>query len=233
MPKDFQKTCFCFICVMAFWPLNAFSQTPLSDAVAVWHMKDTADSTGHGNALTISGTPEFVPLSTKDAAESRLRGGNGIAAKLSAGGYFSAGQGANDSLNFSGQALSICIRLQVPSGKWDFPILAKHGGHDNLAYNVYSSADRIGCEFGTTKNKNLMTASVPFAELLPAGEGAATWHDVVCRVDGAKLEMFVDGRCVDEEFMMGDLRQNDQPLLIGAESYGEGNIKAEIGRAHV
>jgi len=211
---------------MVFWPLSVYCQTPLGDAVAVWHMKDAADSTGHGNVLAIKGKPEFIPLLAKDAAESRLRGGDGIAAKLSAGDYFSAGQGANDSLNFSGQALSICIRLQVPSGKWDFPILAKHGGHDNLAYNVYSSADRIGCEFGTTKNRNLMAASVPFAELLPAGEGAATWHDVVCRIDGAKLEMFVDGRCVDEEFMMGDLRQNNQSLLIGAESYSEGNIKS-------
>ena len=218
--------CFYFLAVLLIGieinPIQAAplpTDSPMRDAVAVWQMSDAADSSGHGNSLTLHGEPEFVALSEKEAAESKSRGGDGKAVKIAPGDYLSVGQGQNEKLNLSGKQMSICLRLCVPSGNWDFPIFAKHGGHEILAYNIYASKDRIGCEVGATRNKSMMTASVPFAELLPQGNGAKAWHDVICRVDGSKLEMFVDGRCVDEEFMLGDLRQNDEPLLIGAESY--------------
>ena len=210
----------CFV-FLTFGPVQVFAQSPMQDAVAVWQMHDISDSSGHGNALQVVGKPKFVKLPENEAAESILRGGDGMAVQLSSGDYLTAGQGKNGMMNLTGQQMTICIRLRVPSGNWDFPIFAKHGGHENLAYNIYSFKDRIGCEVGTTKNKGMMTASVSFDDLLPKDGGAKAWHDVICRVSGAKLEMFVDGRCVDEEFMLGDLRQNNEPLLIGAESYGE------------
>ena len=200
------------------------AQSPLNDALAVWHMDGTADASGNGNVLQMFGKPEIVDLTADEAAESRLRGGDGKAMKFAPGDYLSAGQGKNSMLNLTGRKMSVYVRLRVPTGNWDFPILAKHGGHERLAYNLYASRDRLGSEVGTTGNRRFLSATVPFTDLLSRGEGASVWHDVIFRVDGAKLELFVDGRCVDEDFMIGDLRQNDEPLLIGAESYG-GNVK--------
>lgn len=198
---------------------------PWDDAVAVWHMADGKDTAGKSSDLSIHGQAMFgVELDRQEVKESRQRGGDGKAVRIFRDAYLSADQGADGELNVTGQQLSICLRLRVPLGDWDFPIFAKHGGHDKLAFNVYSAQDRLGCEFGTTKLRGLLWATVPFADLLPKGGGRGAWHDVICRIDGAKLELFVDGRCVDEEFMMGEFRQNDEPVLIGAESYGE-NIK--------
>ncbi len=49
---------------------------------------------------------------------------------------------------------------------------------------------------------------------------ASRWLDVAVRVDEAKMELFVDGRCVDEDFVVGTLNQNSVPLLIGAQDCG-------------
>ena len=220
-------TCLFFGLISVPFALSQSSraQSPMGDALAVWHMDGTADASGNNNTLQVFGKPETVELPANEAAESRLRGGDGKAMKLVPGDYLSAGQGANDSLNLIGRQMSVYIRLRVPTGNWNFPIFAKHGGHAQLAYNLYSSNTRLGCEVGTSGNQRMLGASVPFTDLLPRGEGASAWHDVIFRVDGAKLELFVDGRCVDEDFMLGDFRQNDEPLLIGAESTGGGNVK--------
>ncbi len=199
--------------------------TPFDDAVAVWHM-DGPDDVGGKNPLIVHGDVRFgVKLPESEAAASRERGGDGKVFRVSKGTYLSAGQGKNGALDLQGKTMSLAVRLQVPRGDWDFPIIAKHGGHEHLAYNLYAAKEWIGCEIGTTRNKGFITATVAFDDLLPHGKGRTAWHDVVCRVNGAKLEMFVDGRCVNEDFMLGELRQNDQPLLIGGESYGDENIK--------
>ncbi|MCL2347187.1 MAG: hypothetical protein FWC50_02885 [Planctomycetaceae bacterium] len=202
---------------------NIGAAPPLDDAVALWHMGDENDSNGKPSALRAFGEVEFgTAISPDEQEESQRRGGDGKVVRIPRNGYLYADQGAEGELNIQGKTLSIYIRMQIPSGNWDFPIFSKHGGHNRLAYNIYSSRDRIGCEIGTTGNNRMLSASVPFSELLPPGEGARAWHDIICRVDGAKLELFVDGRCVDEEFMIGELRTNDEPFLIGAEATGSG-----------
>jgi sucrose-6-phosphate hydrolase SacC (GH32 family) len=62
--------------------------------------------------------------------------------------------------------------------------------------------------------------TVPVARI-----GPSEWHTIICRYDGAKLQMFVDGVLMDETFPKGPLREgNTVPCLIGAESAG-GRIK--------
>ena len=46
--------------------------------------------------------------------------------------------------------------------------------------------------------------------------GPTDWHDLVIRFTGPKLDLFIDGVLVDEEFPIGFLRQNSAPCLIGA-----------------
>ena len=52
--------------------------------------------------------------------------------------------------------------------------------------------------------------SVPLAMI-----GAKEWHDIVCRYDGAKLQMLVDGVWVDEGFPMGALRRENDLKQLG------------------
>ncbi|MFC1601501.1 LamG-like jellyroll fold domain-containing protein [Candidatus Sumerlaeota bacterium] len=55
--------------------------------------------------------------------------------------------------------------------------------------------------------------------------GPTDWHDLVVRFTGPKLDLFIDGVLVDEEFPIGSLRQNAAPFLIGA-AFQNGEIKA-------
>lgn len=47
------------------------------------------------------------------------------------------------------------------------------------------------------------------------------WHDIIVRFSGPRLELFVDGVLVDEEWPIGELRQSDAPIMIGAAHLGE------------
>jgi hypothetical protein len=202
---------------------SAFAASPFDDALGFWQMSDAANAKNKTLTLNVTGDVQLgIALSEKEQAESKLRGGDGKVAKIASGGYLSLTAEDAKPLDITGKTLSICLRLCVPTGNWDFPILSKHGGHERLVFNIYGQPQGIGCEIGTNFNNRMMTASVPLKDLLPRNEAAKTWHDIVCRVDGAKLELFVDGRCVDEEFMMGELRINAIPFMIGAESYGSG-----------
>lgn len=59
--------------------------------------------------------------------------------------------------------------------------------------------------------KGIMRVNFPVALI-----ESTDWHDVIVRFTGAKLELFIDGVLLDEEFPLGELRQNSAPCLIGA-----------------
>ena len=198
---------------------------PFADAVAVWHMADLKDSAAQGSELVARGEARAgFEISGAERDASLARGGDGRVARLN-GGYFDAGQGAGEKLNLKGNTFSLCARLRDPSGDWMAPLFSKHGGHDKLVYNLFShdfgGGKVIGFELGTDGTKGMTQVSVPLAMI-----GAREWHDIVCRYDGAKLQMFIDGVWMDEGFPMGALRQgNREPCLIGAESV-DGAIKS-------
>ena len=141
------------------------------------------------------------------------------------GGYLDAGQGVEGALNPKGRTFTLCIRLRDPSGTWMAPLFSKHGGHDKLVYNLFShdfgQGKVVGFELGTEGTKGMTQVTVPLKMI-----GPTDWHDIVCRSDGAKLQLFVDGVWMDEGFPMGALRQgNTEPCLIAAESVN-GAIKS-------
>lgn len=187
-------------------------------AVAVWHMADLNDSVGK-NVLSAAGNVAVgKKLEGKDLEESLACGNDGVVAQFD-GGYLDAGQGADGALNLTGPALTVSVRLRNPSGDWELPLFSKHGGHDRLVYNLYSLSSEIGFELGT-QGTGLSRTTVPVAKI-----GASAWHTVICRYDGARLQMFVDGVLMDEALPTGPLREgNTVPCLIGAESVG-GHVK--------
>ncbi len=192
------------------------------DAVVVWHFADLSDSSGRGSSLRMSGavTPGNS-LPEPDAAASRARGGDGSAARLD-GGRLDAGQGQGGCLALAGAEMSLCVRLRLDAGVEDTPILSMHGGHEALLYNLFVTdlgrGPAIGFELGTDFDARPLQLSVPL-DLV----GPTAWHDVIVRFSGARLELWVDGVLVDEEWPLGGLRAGSGiPCLIGAESTGRG-----------
>jgi len=181
----------------------------LNDAVALWHFRETCDSAGQNSRLEPQGDVELGQTCDAGArAASLARGGDGVTAECS-GGFLVAGQGAGDELNLTGAALSLYARLQDPSGDWSScGIVSKHGGHDQLTYNLYASGGKLGFELGT--EQGLFRVDVPVQSI-----GATDWHDVVVRYDGNNLELWVDGLLAAERPAAGKLRAgNRQPLVL-------------------
>jgi len=205
--------------------LSAGAQSPMADAVAVWHMNDRQDAAGKNSALTVHGQVRLaVALEGEERAASLARHGDGRAAVFE-GGWLSAGQGIDDELNLKGRCLTIALRLRDPSGQWRYPIFSKYGGHAQLVYNVFATdidgRRVIGGELGSTKNERILQTTFPIDSFDPRA-----WHDLAVRCNGAKMELFVDGRCVDEDFMLGELRPGNRlPVLIGAQAKDPENVE--------
>ena len=184
-------------------------------AVAAWQMDGPRDR-ARKNDLKIVGSVAFgVPLDGNDLQTSRESANDGLAARLD-GGYLEAGQGTGGMLNLTGSALTVSMRLKSPSGQWGKPLFSKHGGHDRLVYNLFSFDSAIGFELGTRDTPGMTQVLAPLDRI-----GRTNWHQVVCRYDGSRLQMFVDGVILSEAFPAGPLREgNTEPCLIGAESIG-------------
>ncbi|HEY3411421.1 MAG TPA: LamG-like jellyroll fold domain-containing protein [Armatimonadota bacterium] len=196
-------------------PIDVFQS-----AVAVWQMGGTKDAAGKNELKPVGAVTLGDRLTGKDRADSLATGGDGVVAEFD-GGYLDAGQGTDGMLNLTGSALTVAIRLRNPSGVWGQPLFSKHGGHDHLVYNLFSLANEIGFELGTRDKPGMTQVVAPTAKI-----GPKDWHTVICRYDGASLQMFVDGVLMDEADVAGPLRTgNTEPVLIGAESNG-GAIKS-------
>lgn len=85
--------------------------------------------------------------------------------------------------------------------------------------------------------QSLQLASTPFNPLkedvlngvmrvnFPVGLiGPTDWHDIVVSMTGAKLELWIDGVLVDEEYPIGETRARSIPFLIGA-GHENGELK--------
>lgn len=202
---------------------------PFADAVAVWHLADAHDSVGADSALSPQGDLRLgVALEGKEREESLRRGGDGKVADLR-GGWLVAGQGTGGELNLTGTALSLCARLRDPSGRWAGPLFSKHGGHGRLSYNLFATTLQgrmaIGFELGTDFKPQPLQISFPTERLDPTA-----WHDLIVRFSGPRLELFLDGVLVDEEWPAGRLRLADSvPCLLGAELGADNVIHGRAG----
>jgi hypothetical protein len=186
-------------------------------AVVVWHMDGLKDLAGRNELRVVGVVSLGVRLEGKELRESLESGNDGLVARLE-GGYPDAGQGTGGMLNLTGSALTVSVRLRSPLGAWGKPLFSKHGGHDRLVYNLFSFDSAIGFELGTRDTPGMTQVVSPLDRI-----GPQDWHAVICRYDGTRLEMFVDGVLMSEAFPAGPLREgNTEPCLIGAESIGGG-----------
>ncbi|MDO4586970.1 MAG: LamG-like jellyroll fold domain-containing protein [Planctomycetia bacterium] len=229
----------CFICFFIFMNQVVIAVSPLDDAIAVWHFDNLNDVNGENSRLSIHGDVHLgISMATADEIEeSKIRGGDGKFVRFGNNSYLSADLGAQNELKIDGQELTICLRLRDPSGKWDCPVFSKHGGHEILEYNIFCIGGYLGAEVGTTENKNILSGKAHFSEMRNPQTAPTDWHDLVCRVNSAKLELFVDGRCVDEDFVLGELRISDIPLLIGGQydtaTQARGGFRGDLDHAAI
>jgi concanavalin A-like lectin/glucanase superfamily protein/3-keto-disaccharide hydrolase len=188
---------------------------PFEDAVSVWHMADDQDSAGKGGHLVPDGNvqlgEELVGIYRK---ASLRRGGDGMAARCR-GGRLAAGGETRSEANLWRDAMTVAIRLRDPSGSWNSVLLAKQDDDERPILNIYAADSGSGMELvlelSTATGKESVRLTIPVAEIGPTG-----WHDVIARYDGAKVELFVDGRVVAEKPARGNLpRADSQPWVIG------------------
>ncbi|MHB1458699.1 MAG: LamG-like jellyroll fold domain-containing protein [Armatimonadota bacterium] len=124
--------------------------------------------------------------------------------------YFDAGY----DLGVEGNAITIYLRTMDPRGVWDYGLVAKRGNLGIMNYNLFSSSGRIGIEL--TVEGGVVSVTFPMSDVDPSA-----WHDIVARYDGASVVLFCDGmKMAAQLWKGGNLRQNDEPTLIGAETGG-------------
>jgi beta-fructofuranosidase len=197
---------------------------PFKDAV-VWHMPSLRDSKGKNVLASHRRVEVGIELTGSEFEASIKRGGDGYAADFH-GGYLDPIQGFNGELDLKGKEMSLCIRLIGLSDNWNAPIISKYGSN-RMVYRLYTTKSNVGIllvfELETDSDDRPIHVNVPIAMI---GEGK--WHDVIVRYNALKLELFVDGVLVDEEWPMGSIRQGDsEPCLIGAE-LNDGNISSGL-----
>ena len=174
----------------------------LVNAQAHWRLGDGGQSAKH--PLTSSGKIELNVSAEGDGA----RAGAKIA-KLSEA-YFNAGK----ELNVTGNQCTIYLRARDPRGQWGSALLAKRGGHDVMNFNLYSLPNTIGLEFHC--EAGFIGTTFPLANINPTA-----WHNFVGRYDGKTIQLICDDTVMAEKVWVGGrLTQNQEPLLIGAETAG-------------
>ena len=182
-------------------------------------MNNLNDSVGENSILDLVGMAVVgIKLESEDYEASIIRGGDGYVANL-IGGWLNAGQGSNGELNLCGNSMTLCIRLRDSSGSWNSGLFSKHGGHNNLVYNLFTvdlgSGMDLGFEIGISGQEGMHQVKVPISFI-----GADRWHDIFARYNGVILDLIIDGKVVDQKSVNGQLRQgNTEPCIIGGESY--------------
>jgi len=199
--------------VLAFMPLIGWStgrDEILQNAIAHWQLGMGVDSASP--ALTAVGSIQFeIP------AEGPGANVGAQVARLS-NAYFNAGP----NLDVGGDQITVYLRARDPEASWQYALLAKRGGHDRVNYNLFSvdlagtTGSDIGFEVRT--DRGFVAVTFPISQI-----NGTSWLDLIGRYDGQKIELICGDRMMASQSWSGNLVQNTEPVLIGAET-DNGNI---------
>ncbi len=121
--------------------------------------------------------------------------------------------------NTPGNAITVYLRARAAGGEWKYALFSKRGGLDRLNFNLFSAdlpqSDGSDIGFEIRTDKGFFQVSFPVIQIDPAA-----WHDLVGRYDGAWLSLACDGKVLARAPAAGNLVQNTEPILIGAETDG-------------
>ena len=185
---------------------SAYAQTdPRTSALAAWYFGDGIS--GEAAPLTSSGVIVYDVVPTGLGARP-----NRLAAQLTSA-YFNAGT----NLGVSGNQLTVYLRARAPDGNWNCGLFAKRGSVATLNYNLFSTdlggngVLDIGFEVNTVNG--FVQLSFPVTNI-----DATAWHNLVGRYDGTNVQLFCNDRLMASAPLTGNLLQNAEPTLIGAET---------------
>ncbi|MDO5309280.1 MAG: LamG-like jellyroll fold domain-containing protein [Planctomycetia bacterium] len=209
-----------FAFIHAFLALHTYADdsTPeqtLASADLCFHFGEAQDT-------RLSPSPGVTLAQALEASareESLQRGGDGLVARIPRGDWIAFDEQTNATLNsLTGREATFYVRVMADESTWlNAPFFSKSGGHENLSFNLYFLDDAVGAELGTTGNRSLLRCNAPVNDMLNPSEAKNVWHDVIFRVNNAKVALYVDGREYDEDFMIGQVRANPVDALLGAQ----------------
>lgn len=178
------------------------------EALAWWPL----DTGGHGARPPLRHIPGWEKFELNVRAAGPGASANTDVVILD-GAYFDAGP----DLPGGTEALTVYVRARDPRGVWDAALFGKRGSREQVQFNLFGTdlpetpGSDLGFEIRT--DRGLAMVSFPVSQI-----EATAWHDLVGRYDGRTLDLFCDGRRLATKPWSGALRQNREPLLIGAET---------------
>lgn len=171
-------------------------------AIAHWQLGDEAIGLRQNGSIETE-VPAEGPGARPGARVARL-----------AEAWFDAGK----ELNAPGNAVTVYLRARDPRGIWSYGLFSKRGTHAIINFNLFSidlggsPGSEIGFEIHT--ERGFVGVNFPVESV-----GATDWHDFIGRYDGESIALFCDGRLMAQQrWSGGALTQNEEPVLIGAET---------------
>ena len=199
------KTCVKSLVTGSLLTLAAFSAAaqpdPRTTALAAWYFGDGI--AGETNPITSTGTIRYNVVPTGYGA----RPANRTAQLTSA--YFNAGT----NLGVSGNQLTVFLRARVPGGSWSSGLFAKRGSTNVLNYNLFGGTSGTNIGFEVRTANGFVSLGFPVTNV-----DATAWHNLVGRYDGTNVQLFCNDRLMASAPLTGNLIQNTEPTLIGAET---------------
>ena len=182
--------------------LSADAQTdPRATALAAWYFGDGI--AGETNPITSSGAVSYNVVPTGCGARPAKR-----TAQLTSA-YFNAGT----NLGVSGNQITLFLRARVSGGSWGSGLFAKRGSTNTLNYNLFGGTSGTNIGFEVRTANGFVSLSFPVANI-----DATAWHNLVGRYDGTNVQLFCNDRLMASSPLTGNLIQNTEPTLIGAET---------------
>ena len=178
---------------------------PRSSALAAWYFGDGIS--GETVPLTSSGIVGYNVAPTGLGARP-----NRLTAQLTSA-YFNAGT----NLGVSGNQLTVYLRARMPNGNWNSGLFAKRGSVSTLNYNLFSAvlSGSVGPVIGFELNTVSGSVQVSFPVSLI---NTTAWYNLVGRYDGTNVQLYCNDRLMASAPLTGNLLQNAEPTLIGAET---------------
>jgi beta-fructofuranosidase len=191
------------VCLLLLLAIScALAQTdPRTFALADWYLGNGIS--GEAVPLTSSGAISYNVVPTGLGARPNL-----FAAQLTSA-YFNAGT----NLGVSGNQVTVYLRVQVPNGNWNSGLFAKRGSLSTLNYNLFGGTTGTNIGFEVCTANGFVSLSFPVSLIAPKA-----WHNLVGRYDGTNVQLFCNDRLMASAPLTGNLVQNTEPTLIGAET---------------
>jgi sucrose-6-phosphate hydrolase SacC (GH32 family) len=202
----------------------------ITQSVAATDRQDLLDGARGSWNLAVNNSGAPVPLSAS-AGVLLNQPPQGVGAALSRNAatlnaaYFNAG----DSIDLSGNQLTIYLRAWTSTTAWNSGLIAKRGSLATLNYNLFAvdlpgtTGNDIGFEIRTQTGFHQI--SFPMAQV-----GGPAWLDIVARYDGERLQLYCNGRLMADKPTTGNLLTNNEPLLIGAETNAGAIVRPFTGQ---